>query len=308
VVGDHHDVMLEGWAIVDNTSGEDWKNVLVGVGSSSALSFRYDLWSVRQVQRETLANEARFAIAPPTGISPYGGAKPGEAGEVLLSELGDDEIRRPEGHPDDARTKRVAAKEDAATLSLDGGPVNVEATSEALSAPSSSGSVRPGRPRSRAEHQPAKMRAPAPRPADPRIAGGDQKMKQISQSLVHSDKTIVVEGYAGGSDADANRRANDRANIVRNQLIDQGVAPGRIKVVTKVAPNQPERVRLVAQAARPEEAKPANQRSLDVDAQPVGESHFANPKPMTVERGSSAMVSMVRRSTEGEVVYLYDAE
>ena len=47
--------MLEGWAIVDNTSGEDWKGVLVGVGASSALSFRYDLWSVRQIERELLA-------------------------------------------------------------------------------------------------------------------------------------------------------------------------------------------------------------------------------------------------------------
>src|SRR5580765_7089512 len=84
VVGDNHDVMLEGWAIVDNTSGEDWNNVLVGVGSSSALSFRYDLWSVRQVQRETLANEEKFAIAPPTGVSPYGKDKPGDTGDVLL--------------------------------------------------------------------------------------------------------------------------------------------------------------------------------------------------------------------------------
>ncbi|HEY6173417.1 MAG TPA: hypothetical protein VIX73_03195, partial [Kofleriaceae bacterium] len=98
VVGDHHDVMLEGWAIVDNTSGEDWKDVFVGVGSSSALSFRYDLWSVRQVQRETLANEEKFAVAPPTGVSPYAASKP-DAGEVVLGELGDDEIRRPAGHP-----------------------------------------------------------------------------------------------------------------------------------------------------------------------------------------------------------------
>src|SRR5262245_59188796 len=65
-------VMLEGWAIVDNTSGEDWKGVVVGVGSSSALSFRYDLWSVRTVQRETLQADAQFAVAPPTGVSPYG--------------------------------------------------------------------------------------------------------------------------------------------------------------------------------------------------------------------------------------------
>src|SRR4051812_37822169 len=114
VVGDHHDVMLEGWAIVDNTSGEDWKNVLVGVGSSSALSFRYDLWSVRQVQRETLANEEKFAIAPPTGVSPYGKDKAADAGgEVLLSELGDDEIRRPAGHPGDAKAKRLAVRDES---------------------------------------------------------------------------------------------------------------------------------------------------------------------------------------------------
>src|SRR6476469_3764715 len=79
VVGDKGKVMIEGWAIVDNTSGEDWKGVMVGVGSSSALSFKYDLWSVRQVQRETLAAEERFAVAPPTGISPYGGQRPGVA-------------------------------------------------------------------------------------------------------------------------------------------------------------------------------------------------------------------------------------
>src|SRR5215467_4467414 len=75
-------VMLEGWAIVDNTSGEDWKGVRVGVGSSSALSFRYDLWSVRQVQRETLAAEEKFAIAPPTGVTPFGGKDAQTGGEV----------------------------------------------------------------------------------------------------------------------------------------------------------------------------------------------------------------------------------
>jgi hypothetical protein len=157
VVGKQGKVMLEGWAIVDNTSGEDWKNVLVGVGSSSALSFRYDLWSVRQVQRETLASEERFAIAPPTGVSPYGAAKPGEGGEVLLSELGDDEIRRPDGHPEDGRAKRLAA-EDADEV------VTVGTMSE------SSGSERHGLrvsktgPRHRpAEQQPAATAAPATR-------------------------------------------------------------------------------------------------------------------------------------------------
>jgi hypothetical protein len=71
VVGDQGKVMLESWAIVDNVSGEDWKNVLVGVGSSSALSFRYDLWSVRRIDRDLLEGDRQFAVAPPTGMSPY---------------------------------------------------------------------------------------------------------------------------------------------------------------------------------------------------------------------------------------------
>jgi hypothetical protein len=71
VVGPDAKVMLEGWAIVDNVSGEDWKGVLVGVGASSALAFRYDLWSVRRIDRDLLEGEERFAIAPPTGMSPY---------------------------------------------------------------------------------------------------------------------------------------------------------------------------------------------------------------------------------------------
>ena len=97
---------------------------------------------------------------------------------------------------------------------------------------------------------------------------------------------------------------------MRNQLIDQGVAPARIKVVTKVEPGNAERVRLVAQARARAGASSRRkaQKAADVDAQPVGESHFANPTPMTVEKGASAMVSMVRTETDGEVVYLYDAE
>jgi hypothetical protein len=62
---------LQAWAVVDNTSGEDWERVTIGVGSTSALSFRYDLRSVRMVERETLGGDSRMALAPPTGGSPY---------------------------------------------------------------------------------------------------------------------------------------------------------------------------------------------------------------------------------------------
>jgi hypothetical protein len=315
VVGDKGKVMLEGWAIVDNTSGEDWKGVMVGVGSSSALSFKYDLWSVRSVQRETLANEEKFAIAPPTGVSPYGG-KPAGTGEAVLAELGDEEIRRPDGHPDakpepakaepapaptptttstrtNALHDQVAVRHRVLSKGGGGGGAGTLSKKSADFEADESGDDQP-------KHRP---------PPDTRVATGDAKMKQLSQQVVKSDKTIVVEAYADGNRTDAGNRANDRANIVKNQLIDQGVAPARIKIVTHTEAGNAERVRLVAQAAGPEQGQQAKtSKAIDLDAQPVGESHFANPSPMTVEKGSSAMVSMVRSETDGDVVYLYDAE
>lgn len=317
VVGDKGKVMLEGWAIVDNTSGEDWKGVMVGVGSSSALAFKYDLWSVRSVQRETLQNEERFAIAPPTGVSPYGGNGRG-AGQAqggadgVLSELDDSEIRRPAGHPEDATTSRVAVK--------DAAKIDAPAPTVATAAQAKSGGHGRSKP----------MKQPSPTPtaptsvgydtgeangvggvaqSDDRVRTGDEKMKNLSRSLAHSNKTIVIEGYADGNRAEAARRANDRANIVRNQLIDEGVAPGRIRVVTHTEPGNAERVRLVAQAGGDDPQQVQGKGKPDAsDAQPVGESHFGSTTPMTVEKGSSAMVSMVRQETSGEVVYLYDAE
>jgi hypothetical protein len=94
VVGDRGKVMLEGWAIVDNTTSEDWKGVLVGVGASSALAFRYDLWSVRQIDRDLLQGESKFAIAPPTGVSPYSEASGEELVQLDPTEVRTDAIAR----------------------------------------------------------------------------------------------------------------------------------------------------------------------------------------------------------------------
>jgi hypothetical protein len=295
VVGDKGKVMLEGWAIVDNTSGEDWKGVMVGVGSSSALSFKYDLWSVRQVQRETLAAEEKFAIAPPTGVSPFGG--PGadkSGGETVLADLDDQEIRRPAGHPE---APKMAQAEP---------PPPQEQSLETTSSRGGGGASGGGHYRMEVAKKAAPRHQPvAAKDDSSRASAGDAKMKQLSQTMVHSDKTIVIDAYADGSRDNAAGRANDRANIVKNELIDEGVAPARIRIVTHTEAGNSERVRLVAQAAPAQEK---NAKVIDADAQPVGESHFGTNTPMTVEKGSSAMVSMVRSETDGEVVYLYDAE
>lgn len=60
VVGKTGEVELQGWAIVDNASGEDWKDVRLGVGASSAMSFRFDLQGLRVVDRDTLQDAQQF--------------------------------------------------------------------------------------------------------------------------------------------------------------------------------------------------------------------------------------------------------
>jgi hypothetical protein len=254
-------VTLQAWAIVDNTSGEDWQSVRVGVGSSSALAFRYDLHSIRQVYRETLQSQDTFAKAPPTGGSLY--AATAEPAGGVLGELRDDELTRPDGHPD------------------------------------------------RAQAAPAE-RAPAgpPRPAQSSPVA-DDRVTQLARSLRSRHGTIVVEGYAAAGESEADAKALDRANILRNELILHGVPPAQVQVASRgVVPGRQAGVRLVEQAAPAKsDAGPRDAgKSAPDDGEPIGESHFDSGAPMTVGRGTSAMVSVLDKAAPGEIVYLYDAE
>lgn len=55
---------LEGWAIVDNTSGEDWDNVKLSVVSGRPISFISQLYPPRYVQRPTAELAEDRAVAP----------------------------------------------------------------------------------------------------------------------------------------------------------------------------------------------------------------------------------------------------
>lgn len=59
-------VQLQGWAIVDNTSGEDWNEVKLTLVVGSPLSFRYNLHTPHMVDRPDLSPRlAATADAPP---------------------------------------------------------------------------------------------------------------------------------------------------------------------------------------------------------------------------------------------------
>lgn len=59
--------LLQGWAVVDNTSGEDWTDVRLALTSGAPIAFRYDLHTPRDVERSDLtesgvSKRARVAV------------------------------------------------------------------------------------------------------------------------------------------------------------------------------------------------------------------------------------------------------
>ncbi len=59
--------LLQGWAVVDNTSGEDWDQVRLALTSGAPIAFRYDLHTPRDVHRADLTErgvrkQARVAV------------------------------------------------------------------------------------------------------------------------------------------------------------------------------------------------------------------------------------------------------
>jgi hypothetical protein len=58
----------------------------------------------------------------------------------------------------------------------------------------------------------------------------------------------------------------------------------------------------------PEKTADQKEPSTPTSGDPIGTTHFESTAAMTVPKGTSAMVSILRSQTEGEVVYLFDPE
>jgi hypothetical protein len=65
--------MLEGWAIVDNTTGEDWTNVKMALISGKPISFISDLYDPKYINRITAELPEDQAVAPTVYTGAIGG-------------------------------------------------------------------------------------------------------------------------------------------------------------------------------------------------------------------------------------------
>jgi hypothetical protein len=259
---------LEAWAVVHNVSGEDWKGVAVGVGSTSALSFKYDLKSVHYVDRETLSDEVRLGVAPPTGGSPYEVAK----NEVQV--LG--AVRR------DAPQKITVQGKVAVRTSASDFAGGATANS------SSSGAARAEAP-------------PAADSGGSRGGRGDG-LAQVAQRARGTKQKIRVEGFASPDDKDRWGASLANANSVRDGLVQNGVPVEQIEVVATGQASAGEQARVVA--VDPKTPKPAQPNARGDE--PLGDAYFLAPSALDVRKNHSAMVNVLTAEARAEPVYFYD--
>ena len=308
VLGQNGKVNLEAWAIVDNTSGEDWNNVKLGVGSSSALSFRFDLRSIRLVERETLQQNDLFAYAPPTGGSTYGN----EAIQKKLVADVDDSSLALADEQEKVKQPTVTAANTGVMHSAPPAPITRGGgaggggsghygTRSAPSGGYGQGAVAQSQSAPHAELD---------------------NLQRMARSLQSSSDQIVVEGFAAPTDGDKNAASLARANKMREQLVRNGVNPNQIVAVGRG--EQSGRAGGVRVIEAPKQTQQQGQGNTKAGgdnrdgspdaaknvaaADPIGTSHFESGSVTSVARGTSAMVSIMHTDTEGEVVYLYDPE
>jgi len=302
-------VGIEGWAIIDNTSGEDWQDVKLGVGSSSALSFKFDLKTVKVVSRDTLHAEDLFAVAPPTGGSIYGG--PGEAKSHEVLELSDVAINQKMA---DEEKVAIAKPKTGGTTPTYPPPIAKPPTSPGGGGLASGGKSAPkaygdsgGSYGGVGGYPTTKPAVSTPYPTTAAPPADD--LDVLASKLVSSNKPVIIEGYAGENEADKSTASLDRANKIRAQLVKKGVPPANVVAVGMGSlPGKASGGVKIVEPSPKDLGKLANADPNAVTRDPIGTSHFESTSTMSVKRGSSAMVSILKEKTEGEVIYYYDPE
>jgi chaperonin cofactor prefoldin len=75
-------VLLQGWSVVDNLSGEHWRRAKLSLTAGTPLAFKYDLYTPRDVERPDLTPRGvSRAVAPPPAMDATAGPRD-KAGEA----------------------------------------------------------------------------------------------------------------------------------------------------------------------------------------------------------------------------------
>ncbi len=310
---------LQAWAVVDNTSAEDWRDVELTLATDAPLSFAVDLRTPRLVPRPNVTGYA----APPIALGPIRSEQTtrGDDGDGIPDALDrcpdepedldgfEDEDGCPDPDhdgdgiadvddrcPDEPELFNGAYDDDGCP---DHGRVVVQDTSLRIldQIYFADGSIEP---------------SAASRPV----------LDAIAETLrAHPDVRVEVQGHADEREEDPWRTSAGRAAAVRAALVARGVDPSRLAMqaygaTQPIAPPPSERNRRAHLRIEDREEAPASgavrreamERSASAAFLPRRESggtRFTVGRAVTVPAGSSAMVTILERGVSGEDVLLY---
>jgi hypothetical protein len=137
----------------------------------------------------------------------------------------------------------------------------------------------------------------------------DDSLAGVAQRAQQSKEKIRVEGFALGSDKDRVNESLKRANQVRDRLVQNGLPAEQIEVIGTGRAAQGDAVRIMAIQGEAKPQQPAEagvhpgQAAAD---EPLGSAFFLSGVPLTVEKGQSALVSMLSKDVDAKPVYYFD--
>lgn len=297
--------VLQSLAVVDNVSNESWDAVRVGVGTTSALSFRYDLQSIRMVERQTVDDGQLLAQAPPTGGGAYAvdGGQTRVLANIALDELdvatvSMEEFRNippgnPAGRDFTAVVEASATASDSAGISLAGTTgAETRYTVEGANVNRPSFGTVGSRTRKDREEE-----EPPPEPAVP-------PLQRLTEQLNANTDRIRIEGRRLSHETDT-AVALRRANTLREQLVLRGIEAHRIEVAEGrgTVDDASDVLQVTAIESGPAMTQAVSDQGDDA---PRGSALFVAEDPLSLDVGHSAMVTLVETPTQAKRVYLYD--
>lgn len=298
VLDERPGALLQGWAMINNTSQEDWQGVQLTLATGAPMSFAQDLHTPTYVKRP----DATGQLVSPTVLGPVAAETSGYVVDSDHDAIADVDDRCPA----EPENYNGATDDDGCP---DRGRVVVTDTSiEVLEAIGFA------------------------RDSDELTAASTAIVDAVAQVLRANPDIAKVEvgGHASSDETDVWGLAARRAEVVRAALVARGIAASRLEatgyastsprdagstsaalarnrraefVILKRggdgAPAAPGYVRIDTQTAA------ASTRTTTKAAAVAGTVRYAVGEPVTVKRGRSTMVSILNQPIEGEDALLF---
>ena len=319
VVMDERDKsLIQGWAMVNNASQEDWSDVQLTLATGAPMSFVHDLHTPEYVKRPDANGNMISPVVVPSGDSDADGIQDSMDSCPDASEDRDG-MDDEDGCPDaDNDRDRISDRDDKCPNE----PETYNGFEDSDGCPD----------RGRVVITDTSIEVLDLIYFTKATAAVDRKSYPILDAIVAtlrgnpSIKKIEIGGHASDDEPDA-WSLSSRASSVRQYLIDKGIEPRRLAIVPYGATrpldrNGKDKNRradfLIAQ--REEVAAPAPRfepmrvdtqtmkASVHTASQPAevaGTVRYALTEPVSIKKGSSSMVSILNKGVSAEDVYLY---